>query len=57
MDECDRSGSDPMLTEYTMKDSPTVVTLDVNTNSSRSQGNPQPTDMNDDETVEAGNKK
>ena len=46
-----------MLTEYTMKDSPTVVTLDVNTNSSRSQGNPQPTDMNDDETVEAGNKK
>ena len=48
---CDRSGSDPMITEYTAKDASAVVTLDVNSDNSLSQGNFQSTNINDDATV------
>ena len=50
-----RSGYDPMITEYTAKDAPAVITLDVNANNSRSHGNRQSTNINDDSTVETDN--
>ena len=49
-----RSGYDPIIMEYTAKYTPAVVTLDLNANISRSQGNRQSTDINDDDTVEGG---
>ena len=54
MDRCNRSGSDPMITEYTAKDASAFATLDINANNRRSQGNHQSTNMNDNNTVEAG---
>ena len=44
-----------MITDYTAKDAPAVFTLEVNSNNSQYQGNPKSTDINYDETVEAGN--
>ena len=47
--------SDPMITEYTAKDAPAVVTLNVNSNNSRYQGNRKYTNIKNNDTVEAGN--
>ena len=44
-----------MITDYTAEDSPVVVTLDVNAKNTRSHGNRQSTDMNNTNTLEAGN--
>ena len=44
-----------MITEYTAKDAPAFITLNINANNSRSQGNHQYTDINDDVKFEAGN--
>ena len=53
-DESDRYGSNPMITEYTTKEAPDVVTLDVKSDISRSQHSRQSTYINNDDTVEAG---
>ena len=55
--EHERFRSNPMITEYNANDDTIVVTLNINANSSRSQGNHQYTNINDDDTVEAGNEK
>ena len=44
-----------MITEYTAKYAPSVLTLDVNSDNSLSQDNRQSTDMNNDDAVEVGN--
>ena len=53
--ECKCSSSEPIIREYTTKDASDVVTLGINTNSRRSQGNRQSIDINDDNTIETGN--
>ena len=52
--EINRSGSNPIIMEYTAKDAPSASTLDVHKNNIRSQGNRQSTNINDDVMVEAG---
>ena len=44
-----------MITEYTAKDAPAAVKLNVNANRIKYQGNRQSTNMKNDDTVEAGN--
>ena len=45
-----------MITDYTTKDASTFVTLNVNRNNIQSQSNRQSTNINNDNTIEAGNK-
>ena len=53
MDEHDRFGSNPMTTETTAKDAPTIFTLNIDAGNSQLQDSRQA--MNVDGTVEAGN--
>ena len=53
-DKHNRSGSDSMITDYTAKDAPSFITLNVNANNRYSQGIHQSTNMNNNDTVEAG---
>ena len=53
--ERNRSGSDPMITEYTAKDATSIVTPNVNVNNSQSQGSHQSTNVNYDDMFEEDN--
>ena len=52
----DHSGYEPIITEYNVKDSPVVITLDVNANNGQSQVNLQSTDINNYNTFVAVDK-
>ena len=54
-DKRDCPGSNLMKTEYTAKDTPTVFTLDANSDNRRSRDNFQSTNMNNNNRVKAGN--
>ena len=53
MDEHDRFGSNPMTTETTAKDAPTIFTLNIDAGNSQLQDSRQA--MNGDGTIEASN--